>query len=51
MPEEIYKIVIGGYCVGYGDKADMEEQALDLPGARVLRMDEVVTKDNQIKGN
>jgi len=46
MSSELYKIVIGGYCIGYGYKEDMDNQALDIPGARVLRMDERISNGN-----
>ena len=35
--EYLYKLIIGGFIIGHGSKETMDREALEIPGAKVIK--------------
>ena len=47
MSNELYKVVLGGLVIGHGLKEEMDNKALEIPGARSIKTEDVEYVDNE----
>jgi len=47
MSNELYKVVLGGFVIGHGSKEEMDNKALEIPGARSIKTEDVEYVDNE----